>query len=326
MSELPEPTGEHPRSPLRSVAVVGTGLIGTSVALALTAQGVTTYLLDQDPAVARTAEALGAGIAGRPDRPVDLAVLAVPPSRIVEALAQQQAAGLAHSFTDVASVKLPPQRAAVAAGCDLGRYVGGHPMAGRERSGPLAATADLFHGRTWVLTPSVRTGPRTLHLATELIRLCGAELVTMSADLHDRTVALTSHTPHVLASLMAGRLTRPEAGQLRLSGQGLRDVTRVALGDPQLWTDILRSNAGAVASELREVADDLAVAVAALEWLDDPDPAQQRRGAAELHTILASGVAGRSRLPELAGAAASGGQPPPSAPFRPARGPARARP
>ena len=283
---------------LRTAAVVGTGLIGTSVALALSARGVVTYLLDRDPETARTAAALGAGLAGPPPEPVDLAVLAMPPSQIPGALVEHQKAGLAHCFTDVGSVKQPTERAALAAGCDLGRYVGGHPMAGREQSGPLAASGELFRGRTWVLTPSPYTSRLTLDRVGRLIELCGARPMTMSPDQHDRTVALTSHAPHLLSSLLAGRLNQAEEGELRVAGQGLRDVTRIAGGDPELWTDILRTNAAAVAEVLRQVADDLAVAVAALDWLNDPDPAQQRRGADELHTVLASGVAGRNRLTE----------------------------
>ncbi|GAA1970741.1 prephenate dehydrogenase [Kitasatospora viridis] len=288
------------RRPLRTAAVVGTGLIGTSVGLALSARGVTTYLLDRDPEVAREAAALGAGRAARPPHPVDLAVLAMPPSAIPSALIEYQRSGLAHYFTDVGSVKLPPQRTAATAGADLRGYVGGHPMAGAERSGPSAARADLFHGRTWVLTPSARTDPAAVARASELIRLCGAELLLMDAAEHDRTVALTSHAPHLLASLIAGRLADTDPARLRLAGAGLRDTTRIALGDPDLWTDILRSNAAPVAEVLREVADELAVAVAALDWLAGPDPAQQLRGERELHHLLSLGVAGRERLPAAA--------------------------
>ncbi|MFE9427084.1 prephenate dehydrogenase [Kitasatospora sp. NPDC006697] len=285
---------------LRTAAVVGTGLIGTSVGLALSARGVTTYLLDRDPEVAREAAALGAGRVGRPPHPVDLAVLAMPPSVIPRALLEHQRAGLARYFTDVGSVKVPPQRTAASVGADIGCYVGGHPMAGAERSGPSAARGDLFHDRTWVLTPSERTAPGAVAHALELVRLCGADPVLMDAAEHDRTVALTSHAPHLLASLIAGRLAGADPSRLRLAGAGLRDTTRIALGHPDLWTDILRSNAAPVAEVLREVAGELAVAVAALEWLADPDPAQQDRGEQELHHLLALGVTGRERLPEPA--------------------------
>lgn len=225
-------------------------------------------------------------------------MLAMPPSKIAGALVEYQRAGLAEHFTDVGSVKVPAELAMRTADCDLSRYVGGHPMAGREQSGPLAADAGLFRGRPWVLTPSERTGGTVVELARQLIELCGACPVTMPAELHDRTVALTSHAPHLVSALIAGRLAQADDQQLRLAGRGLRDVTRIALGDPELWSDILRSNATAVLEVLREVADDLAVAVAALDWLGDLDPDLRRRGEEELRALLAAGVTGRGRLAE----------------------------
>lgn len=132
---------------VRTMAVVGTGLIGTSVALAARLRGVTVFLSDRDPLAARTAAALGAGLAEEPVGPVDLAVLAVPPSMVGGVLARAQRRFLARSYTDVASVKSLPVRMVLSQAPDPARFVGGHPMAGRERSGPLAARADLFHGR-----------------------------------------------------------------------------------------------------------------------------------------------------------------------------------
>src|SRR5690242_6661880 len=142
---------------MRSALVVGTGLIGTSIALALTRSGIDVYLYDADDSAARTAASLGAGRHGLPESPVDLAVLAVPPAKTGVVLAHAQASDWARVFTDVSSVKDQVQDAAGAAGADLSRFIGGHPLAGRERSGPLAGRADLFEGRPWVLTP----GPTT---------------------------------------------------------------------------------------------------------------------------------------------------------------------
>lgn len=191
---------------LRTAAVVGTGLIGTSVALALTARGVTTYLIDRDEAAARTAAALGAGTFGAPPAPVDLAVLAVPPATVAEVLEEHQKDGLAQAYTDVASVKGRPQAELAARGCDLTSFVGGHPMAGRERSGPRAGRADLFDGRPWVLTPHPATRSAVLRRGLELVRLCGSVPVVLGPEAHDRAVALVSHVPHLLATLMAARL------------------------------------------------------------------------------------------------------------------------
>ncbi|MET7900597.1 prephenate dehydrogenase [Streptomyces sp. NPDC005355] len=293
---------------LRSAAVVGTGLIGTSVALALRARGVTTYLLDRDPEAARTAASLGAGIAGAPPARVDLAVLAVPPSATATALHSWQRKGLAESYTDVASVKSRPQADMTRLGCDLPRFVGGHPMAGREYSGPLAAQADLFHGRTWVLTPSAFSGDAALSRAHRLVELCGGRPLVMDHAEHDRAVALTSHAPHLIASLMAARLADGEESELRLAGQGLRDTTRIAAGDAELWGDILGCNAGAVHDVLTEVASDLGEVLVALRRLsrEEPEPdgspadgppgSPAEEGMAALRAVLTHGIEGRARI------------------------------
>ncbi|MFF8595309.1 prephenate dehydrogenase [Streptomyces sp. NPDC015220] len=283
---------------MRSAAVVGTGLIGTSIALALRGRGITPYLLDVNPEAARTAAELGAGVVGAPRSPVDLAVIAVPPSRVASILREQQLANLAHDFTDVASVKAGPQEEAAALGCDLTRYVGGHPMAGREQSGPLAAQGDLFHGRPWVLTPSSRAGGRAVGRVRTLAELCGARPVLMAPGQHDRAVALVSHTPHLVASLLAARLLHGEESQLQLAGQGLRDVTRIAAGEAELWTDILGANATAVAEVLTEFAEELGTVVDALRGLAADPPG--RRPAADrdrLTAVLSRGVQGRGRIP-----------------------------
>lgn len=280
---------------IRTLAIVGTGLIGTSIGLAMSRHGKTVHLLDRDTSGARTAAALGAGIAETPAGPVDLAVIAVPPRAVAEVLAEQRARGLARSYTDVASVKALPVREVDGSIPDASCYVGGHPMAGRERSGPLAARADLFEGRPWVLTPSPETSQTALNHALELVALCGAVPLVMDCDVHDRAVALISHAPHVMASLMAARLHHGPQEDLRLVGQGLRDATRIAGGDAHLWADILRSNAEPVARVLREVERDLAALLSALEDLAEEGrprgPSMRRivdlleRGATGLHGI-----------------------------------------
>ncbi|MEU5541868.1 prephenate dehydrogenase [Streptomyces sioyaensis] len=283
---------------LRTAAVVGTGLIGTSVALALTARGVTTYLIDRDEAAARTAAALGAGTFGAPPAPVDLAVLAVPPAKVAEVLEEQQKDGLAQAYTDVASVKGRPQAELAARGCDLTSFVGGHPMAGRERSGPRAGRADLFDGRPWVLTPHPATRSAVLRRGLELVRLCGAVPVVLGPEAHDRAVALVSHVPHLLATLMAARLCDGEDFAVRLAGQGLRDVTRIAAGDAGLWTDILATNAEAVAEVLGEVAQDLDAVLRALRTLAvAPAGPARSRPAAELTALLRRGNTGHAKIP-----------------------------
>ncbi|HEX3388243.1 MAG TPA: prephenate dehydrogenase [Streptosporangiaceae bacterium] len=287
-----------------SVIVVGTGLIGTSVALALRPRGVTVWLADSDPAAARLAADIGAGtvlpgdVPGGPPPggPADVAVLAVPPQAVAPTLARAQAAGLARWYTDVASVKALPVRQARAAGCDMASFVPGHPLSGRERSGPAAARADLFLGRPWVICPDPPAPAAGLAAIEALARACGAEPVQVSAAEHDRWVALVSHAPHVLSAAMAARLADASDGALSLAGQGLRDVTRIAAGDTSLWTQILAANAAPVADVLAAVAADLA---AVADALADTVPADTAlAGTVPTGTVLAGTV--------LAGTAAAG--------------------
>ncbi|MEU6352345.1 prephenate dehydrogenase [Streptomyces sp. NPDC047072] len=260
---------------IRTAAVVGTGLIGTSAGLALSRRGVRVHLLDIDEAAARVAAARGAGVFGPPAERVDLAVIAVPPTRVAQVVAQQQRLGLAHAYTDVASVKSPATLAVADAAVQDSSYVGGHPMAGSERSGPLAARADLFEGRTWVLTPGARTSSAALNRTLAAVSLCGAVPVVMEPSAHDRAVALVSHAPHLVATLMAARLGDASREALALAGQGVRDVIRVSGGDAALWTDIIRSNAPAVAEILGELMKDLEALTGALNALEVSAPAPE---------------------------------------------------
>ncbi|MGW0330963.1 prephenate dehydrogenase [Streptomyces sp. NPDC003011] len=282
---------------MRTAAVIGTGLIGTSVALALSRRGVAVFLDDADTTAARTAEALGAGSLAAPGAPVDLAVLAVPPTQVGPVLARCQERGLAHAYTDVASVKVRPYDGVLLAGGDPAHYVGGHPLAGSERSGPLAARADLFEGRLWVLTPSPATTRPALNQGLELVSLCGGTPVIMDAAAHDRAVALTSHAPHLVSSMMAARLEGADAEYVRVSGQGLRDMTRIAAGEPALWGDILEANADAVADVLEACAEDLGRTVRALRGLGSPDDGVREEAAVGLDEVLRRGNRGCARVP-----------------------------
>jgi prephenate dehydrogenase len=279
------------------VVVVGTGLIGTSAALALRRAGADVWLSDADPAVATLAAELGAGHVlpgdGVPGGPADVAVIAVPPASVAPVLAAAQRAGLARSYTDVASIKAQPLAQARDAGCDIARYVPSHPLAGRERSGPAAARADLFLGRTWALCPAPESAPDAVAAVTALAVACGAEPVVTDAATHDRWVALISHAPHVVAAALAAQLAAPSvpAGALELAGQGLRDTTRIAVGDTALWRQILTGNAGPVAEVLTAVARDLTQAA---EDLTEPsNPASHK----ELTSLLDQGREGVARIP-----------------------------
>ncbi|WFE28144.1 prephenate dehydrogenase [Solwaraspora sp. WMMD791] len=272
-----------------SLLVVGTGLIGTSIALAARSGGLRVALADTEPAALAAAVARGAGrAAADTDPPADLAVLAVPPDRVPGVLRDAQHRRLATVWTDVASVKAPVLAGAEAAGCDLASFVPGHPMAGSERAGPAAADGRLFAGRTWALCPVKGTDPGAVDAVRGLVRLCGATPVTLSPQAHDRAVAAVSHTPHLVAAVLAAVLARVPAEDLRLAGTGVRDTTRIAAGDPELWTQILALNATEVGAVAEAVAADLCRAAAALR-AGPPD-------LAVLAELLAAGRAGRAAL------------------------------
>lgn len=274
------------------VVVVGAGLLGTSVGLALRSRGIDVLLDDLDEAHLRTARGLGAGVplAERPEAlaSAELVVVAVPPdhlaSAVVRALRESDAV-----VTDVGSVKSAPL-ASVRDQVDaeqLARYVGSHPMAGSERSGPLAASQHLFEGRPWAIAPHPGSSPEAVGVVEALVSGCGAQPFTFEPAAHDEAVARTSHLPHVMAALVAGRLVDAPAQHLALSGQGVRDVTRIAAGDPSMWEQILSANTVALARLLRELRGDLDSLLVALEREDRDD----------LRALLAQGVAGTSSIP-----------------------------
>lgn len=273
---------------LRSVLVVGAGLIGASIGLALRARSVTVFLADIDAEAVALAVERGAGLPHGEHGSVDLAVVAVPPdsaAAVVRALLDDLDVS---AVTDVASVKAPVAHDLVGHP-RADRYVGGHPMAGREMSGAAAARADLFRGRPWVLCPPAAgpTNGAAVELVTQLALLVGATPVRMTAQEHDAAVALVSHAPHLVAALVAGRLRDAPGQDVRLAGGGVSDITRVAASDPRLWREILAANAVAVRGVLRALRSDLDAAIAALETADLD----------RVEGLLAAGVAGRSRLP-----------------------------
>ena len=267
------------------VEVVGTGLLGTSIGLACRRAGLEVLLSDASAEHVRTASGLGAG---RPrtdaDRP-QLVVVAVPPDHLGEVIATALTDGDA-VVTDVGSVKTGPL-AAVAGLAGVGRYVGGHPMAGSERSGPLAASAALFDGRPWAVAPHEGSSEAAVALVEELVRTCGAVPVRLTPLEHDRAVARTSHVPHLLAALVAGRLVDAPGEHLALSGQGVRDVTRIAAGDPVLYGQIVTANSEAVLALLGEVRERLDAMISAVRDAD--------RDA--LQGVLEEGVAGTRAIP-----------------------------
>jgi len=240
-----------------TVRIVGAGLLGASVGHALRAKGIDVVLTDASPAQLRLAVDYGAGRVPADDDHPSLIVVAVPPDVTADVIQAELERFPEAVVTDVASVKLEPFRTLRARGVDLTRYIGSHPLAGRERGGAISARADLFIGRPWVVCRDEETKASDLALVEALALDVGAMPLEMTPEEHDRSVALTSHVPQVVASLLAARLAGAEEGALRLAGQGVRDTTRIAASAPELWVQILGANAGPVVEILDALAADL---------------------------------------------------------------------
>jgi len=252
------------------VLVVGAGLLGASIGLGLRHLGVDVWLQDSSPTAEAVAQDIGAGRSCRAageDRVPEpaLVVVATPPDvtaeTVVEALGRHPEAVV----LDIASVKESVLEDVRARGGDLTRYVGTHPMAGREKSGPVAARGELFTSMPWVVCDSGRSAPAALAAAKNLAVDLGATVTFMDAREHDATVALISHLPQVMSSLLASRLQDTPLHHLSLAGQGLRDTTRIAASDPGLWVQILSANAAPVVASLHGVREDLDRLIATLE-------------------------------------------------------------
>lgn len=274
-----------------TVRVVGAGLLGASIGHALRAKGVDVVLADTSPAQLRLAIDYGAGRAARDDDSPSLIVVSVPPDVTADVIEAELTKYPDAVVTDVASVKLEPFRALTERGVDLTRYIGSHPLAGRERGGAISARADLFIGRPWVVCRDEETRPADLALVEDLALDVGAMPLEMTPEEHDRSVALTSHVPQVVASLLAARLATADEDALRLAGQGVRDTTRIAASAPELWVQILGANAEPVVDVLDALATDLKTVSDALR---EPGAPGARRVVAE---AIRQGNDGVERLP-----------------------------
>lgn len=273
------------------VRVVGSGLLGASVGLGLSAVGVDVIMADSSPANLSLAIDYGAGRAARDTDNPRLVVVAVPPDVTASVLAAELAAWPDAIVTDVASVKVAPLESLRGLGADVTRYIGSHPLAGRETGGAISARGDLFIGRPWVITTHDSIPAAQVGIIEDLALDLGAVPVLMTAEHHDASVALVSHVPQVISSLLASRLNGAAASAVGLAGQGLRDTTRIAGSNPELWVQILGANSEAVAGILKSYRADLDHVI---DILDAPAAPGARRALAEL---LAAGNSGVARIP-----------------------------
>ena len=271
-----------------NVKIVGTGLLGTSLGLALARQGITANLADQSKSNLRLAIEYGAGEVQSTEP--DLIVVCVPPDLTAEVVLSELEANPSAVVTDVASVKGDIAKQ-VSISPHASRYVGSHPMAGREKGGPGSARADLFFARPWIITAPPGAPAANADVVRDLALRVGALPIELSAEKHDAAVALVSHLPQLLSSALATALANGSDEQLALSGQGLRDTARIASSDPDLWLQIVSQNAAAIRPLISAVRQELESLEHSLENLD-------ASGAlAQVHSLLSRGNQGVARIP-----------------------------
>jgi prephenate dehydrogenase len=286
------------------VLVIGTGLLGASIGLGLRAAGVPVYLQDISPTVEAVAEDIGAGTrwsslgeAKRASCAPQLVLVAAPPDVAGDLCVQALNTYVPHgdypgaTVTDIASVKSLPLRQVLESGADVSRYVGSHPMAGREKSGPVAARGELFQARPWIICEHEAARTECVKLVRALVVELGAIVTALSASEHDETVALISHVPQAVSSLLATRLQHTPLYALSLAGQGLRDTVRIAGSDPRLWVQIFAANAEPMVRTLYGMRQDLDRLIATLE---NPTAPGARLDLAQL---MSEGNAGVARIP-----------------------------
>lgn len=295
------------------VLIIGSGLLGASIGLGLRAAGCEdVYVQDISPTAEAVAQDIGAGISfstlseeERAALAPQLVVVAAPPdsagavcARALNTYAPRPEAGYPGAVvTDVASVKVQPLADVLASGADASRYVGSHPMAGREKSGPVAARGELFQARPWIICEHDSVRPECVRLVRSVAVELGAIVTSLSVEEHDQTVALISHVPQAMSSLLASRLQDTPLYALSLAGQGLRDTVRIAASDPTLWVQIFAANADPIVKTLYGVRDDLNRLIATLE---NPTASGARLDLAQL---MSEGNAGVARIPGKHGTA-----------------------
>jgi prephenate dehydrogenase len=267
---------------LGKVRIVGSGLIGTSIGLGLVQRGIAVEMVDSDPSAQALARDLTGGVVVVEP---ELVIFALPTSGLSQVIQSQIAINPQSTFMDVGSVKNEVLLQVKTFSGLSTRFLPTHPMAGREIGGASSARADLFQGRSWILTPEPDCAPESKNLVLELITLLGATPIELSALDHDAAVAKISHLPQIAASLVAKQLSGTPAEWMELAGQGLRDTTRIAGSDEKLWKEIIHSNRAEISELLISLQNDLTQMI---KSLDDP---------AKIAELLAAGRDGKAMIP-----------------------------
>jgi prephenate dehydrogenase len=249
MTSTPSP--DAPAGAPRRIAVIGTGLIGTSIALASARAGIAVAAWDLDSGLAERAAAGGAmTIADDLSRAVqdaELVLVCTPIGSIASTVALALDAAPSAVVSDAGSIKgrVADEVAAAVPSSSLGRFVPGHPMGGSERSGPEHASASVVDGIVWVLAPTEATDPTSIARLERFVEAIGARPVRLTPERHDRLVAFVSHLPQVASTSLMGLAATEEADEpdiLLLAAGGFRDLTRLASSNPGLWSEILLAN------------------------------------------------------------------------------------
>jgi prephenate dehydrogenase len=267
---------------VRSVRIVGAGLIGTSIGLALAARNIPVEMVDVDSRNQGLAQDL-AGATKLSDP--ELIILATPLRALSQVINEQYALNPNSTFMDVCSVKVEPLEKVKASKLPMKQFVGTHPMAGREVGGAESARADLFLSRSWIITPDTQTDFDAVAKVKSLIQLLGATCVELDAASHDAAVARVSHLPQIAATLVAGSLHGVAPEWLDLAGAGLRDTTRIAASDENLWKEIISSNSKEIKGLLTALHNDLG---AMIDAVNDQE---------KISAIMRKGRDGRNLIP-----------------------------
>ena len=266
---------------LSHVKIVGSGLIGTSIGLGLALKGVGVTMSDSDSRAAGLAQDL---IKSPTSAPIDLVIFATPIGVLNSVLDSEFLANPKAGFIDIGSVKSKVKVEVSSSQLPLNRFLPSHPMAGREVGGAESARADLFQGRAWIID-SEGVDSDVQASGSELIDLLGGHQVNLDSTAHDKAVALVSHLPQLVSSLLAKQLNGGEEGWLELAGAGLRDTTRIAGSDSKLWREIIAANSQALSPLLKALQSDLNSLIASLE---------DQEAVADL---IQAGQKGRARIP-----------------------------
>ena len=267
------------------IKIIGCGLIGTSIALRLKEDGLNLILSDTNKSNLDLASDL-LGFKEISNDPA-LILIAVPPEQVFDVAKAEFSANPSAIFIDVSGIKSKLINK-IEGFPELSRnYVSVHPMAGREMSGPQSARSDLFKSRAWIISETMDSSSEAIATARELGFLMGSTIYEVDAKTHDAVIAAISHLPQVLSSALGSSLKEVEVEKLNLAGQGLRDVSRLAESDPELWSSLLVGNSEEILPKISEVINRLSSLATALQIGD-------RSSVIE---FLEAGREGRNRIP-----------------------------